>query len=336
MDLAGVGMVTPVGLDSGASCAALRAGIQRLRETGYRDNRARLVVGAEVREIRSPRKGLRRLLDLAVPALREALANAAVDDGERLALLLCVQESARPWSDGRPLESLADELQRSLGFAFRAGIEVRASGSAGTLDALRRARSLLRNGAADTVVVGGVDSLLTQATVDWYQKHDRLKQSVNPDGLIPGEGAAFTVWRESWPGAGVRLAGVACELEPAHVTAPGPNRGEGLSRVLVACLRDARLGADQVSYRVSDLTGERFGFVEHALAAIRIFRLPMEECPHWHLAPSVGCMGAAGGAALGAWAGVAWQRGYAPGPHALCIATSDDGLRAAAILSARS
>jgi len=328
-------MVTPAGLDADSTCAAMRAGVQRLRETSYRDNHARLVVGAEVREIASRRKGLPRLVDLGAPALSEALSKAEVDDAENVALLLSVQEGARPSTDSGQVESLAGNLERAIGMTFRAGIEVDATGSAGGIAALSRARRMLRAGGVDAVVVGGVDSLLTKPTLAWYQAQNRLKQSTNPDGIIPGEGAAFTVWRNVWPHAHVHLTGVGFEHEPAHVTAQGPNRGEGMTRALRAALGDARLSAAKVSYRISDLSGERFGFVEHALAAIRVFTSPMNDCPHWHLASSIGSIGAAAGVALLGWAAIAHQRRYAPGPHALCLATSDTGLRAAAILTAK-
>jgi 3-oxoacyl-[acyl-carrier-protein] synthase-1 len=329
MYLHGVGAVTPVGLSAPSTFAAMRARSARFRETTYCDASLEPIVGATVDAIRSREMGLVRLLDLASPALEECLAAAGVSPSERLALVLGTQEASRAALPGYSPEGLLRGLLGQLGTTVRSA-EFIAHGAASSLMGLERARALLTTQAVDCCVVGAVDSLVNLTTLRMLERVGRLKTPRNSDGLIPGEGAVFLAWRrERTPG--LRLLGLGQAFESAHVGSDNPNMAVGLTSATRAALSNARMSVSRIDLKVTDVTGERYSFVENAAAAARTFTVPGPNCPHWHPASSVGVLGAATGACLVGWASAAGGRRYLPGTNVMCVASSDEGARTVAI-----
>jgi 3-oxoacyl-[acyl-carrier-protein] synthase-1 len=87
-----------------------------------------------------------------------------------------------------------------------------------------------------------------------------------------------------------------------------------------------------IDYRLSDVTGESYGFREYSLAVARLMRVTRENVPIWHCADSIGDTGAAAGVCQLVLAFDAWSRQFAPGDLALCLASSVTGDRSAAVL----
>jgi 3-oxoacyl-[acyl-carrier-protein] synthase-1 len=117
------GMVTAVGLDAPASCAAIRCALDNFTETRFMDKGGEWIIGAQV-ALDQPWRGLPKLVQLVVPAIRECLAHTGSVKSEEIPLLLCVAEKQRL---GR-LEGLDNELlqrvQSELGIRFhqRSGV----------------------------------------------------------------------------------------------------------------------------------------------------------------------------------------------------------------------
>src|SRR5947209_859483 len=93
----GSGMVTGVGLNSAAACAALRAAISGFTETRFMDKAGEWVIGCPV-PLDPPLRGRAKLAALVAPAVGECLDVAGIKP-EAVPLLLCVAEPDRP---GRP------------------------------------------------------------------------------------------------------------------------------------------------------------------------------------------------------------------------------------------
>ena len=111
------GMVTGVGLNAPASCAAIRCAIDNFSETRFMDKGGEWIIGSQV-PLEQPWRGLPKLVHMVVPAMRECVAHAGNVRPEMIPLLLCVAEKERP---GR-LEGLDDQLfhdvQGELGVRF--------------------------------------------------------------------------------------------------------------------------------------------------------------------------------------------------------------------------
>ena len=87
-----------------------------------------------------------------------------------------------------------------------------------------------------------------------------------------------------------------------------------------------------MDFRITDISGEQYGFKEASLALSRLLRVRKEEFDIWHPAD---CIGEVGAAALPCMLGVALfaaRKGYAPGPAILCHLGNDDGKRAALVV----
>lgn len=82
-------------------------------------------------------------------------------------------------------------------------------------------------------------------------------------------------------------------------------------------------------YRITDISGEQYGFKEASLALTRILRDRKEEFDIWHPADCIGEVGAAIGPVVLAVLHAAMQKGYSPGKSALAHLANDQGKRAA-------
>lgn len=116
------------------------------------------------------------------------------------------------------------------------------------------ARSLLRRGLCDAVVVGGVDSLC-KLTVNGFAALESISSAVcnpmsrNRDGINIGEGAALFLMTREAPaeGMGIALLGAGESSDAYHISAPHPE-GIGAEAAMRAALADAGLAAGDVDY----------------------------------------------------------------------------------------
>jgi len=98
-------------------------------------------------------------------------------------------------------------------------------------------------------------------------------------------------------------------------------------------MTEAGWGFHQLDLRLSDMTGESYGFREHMLARGRLLRVvPAKDQPLWHAADSIGDTGAAVGVVQLVQATAAWRKEYAPGARAACFTSAVGGDRAVALL----
>ena len=87
------GMVTAVGLNSPATCAAIRCAIDNFSETRFMDRGGEWIIGGQV-PLEQPWRGLPKLVHMAVPAIQECLAHVGDVRPRQIPLLLCVAASA--------------------------------------------------------------------------------------------------------------------------------------------------------------------------------------------------------------------------------------------------
>ncbi|TCM86473.1 beta-ketoacyl synthase N-terminal-like domain-containing protein [Rhodovulum steppense] len=337
LSILAAGMVTAVGLDAPSSCAALRARLDGFCETRFAGPGGDWLIGAPVP---LPRNwvGEKRLAHLAAGAIAE-LFEAVPGAAGQAALILCLPEEERP---GRPLRDaagLAARIGGIVGIPPRTRTQIVAHGRPSGLVALRQAGRMLAEGAADHVVVAGVDSYLTAPAIAYYHGKRRLLTAENANGFLPGEAAAAVLCGRA--GAGLRLAGLGLAREKAFLynglDAEGldlPLRGDGMTEAYAQALGAAGVGLAQIDYRIADLIGEQYWFRQTALAALRLERGRSEFQDLWSPAESLGNVGAAVVPLMIGMALCAARKGYAGGDPVLIEASSDDGACGAAVFRA--
>ncbi len=146
---------------------------------------------------------------------------------------------------------------------------------------------LLRRGAADLVLAGGVDALLTYGVVSCFLRLDAMTRTtadpqvasrpfdVDRDGFLLAEGAGFVALQrlsDVPAGAGVlgTVAGYGTCADAHHLVAPHPD-GDGALRSLRLALADAGLGPSDITHVNAHGTSTRAGDMAEALALSRLF-----------------------------------------------------------------
>jgi 3-oxoacyl-[acyl-carrier-protein] synthase-1 len=324
-------LVTAVGLNGPSACAAIRAKVTNPTETRFMGGEGKWVMAHQV-QLERRWSGRTRLVKLAAMAIDEALAELPPAEWSSLPLLLCIAEPDRP---GRlpELDTLLflEVLQELGGATFAHGSAVVAHGRVSVAVAMAQARTLLKAGAPQVLIVA-VDSLVHGPTLAHHLREARLLTPSNSNGFMPGEGAgALLVGRPDGTPA-LACTGLGLAVEPAAIESGEPLRADGLSAAIKAALGEAGLEMHNMDFRITDLSGEQYYFKEAALALTRVLRHRKEEFENWHPAECIGEAGALAGAAVLVVADMACRKGYALGHEILAHMSNDAGQRAAMTL----
>ena len=249
-------------------------------------------------------------------------------------LLIGTTEKERP-AALRDSEILLQDLDRDLLERLKPTlVKEFPQGQTAGFHALLFARDLFASRRASAALICGVDSYISAVALDWLQRTSRLKTPANSDGVIPGEAAACILVTKAAPidRALVRVSGLGFAHESASVLDEAPLTGTGLVSAARAALVDAGMRLEQVSFRLSDVTGESYGFKEQSLMISRMLRSRRESFPLWHCADSIGDVGAAAGVCHLVVAHRAFLKKYAPGTSSICCTSSVFGDRAVAVV----
>lgn len=307
----GLGCVTALGGDTASTWEALCDGRSaRGPLTAIAVEGCRVTAGAQATLPNWPpwpEKRLQRLsrsARLALPAVREALAQAQLlDPDERCTLprlemsvstTACGMEKGEEflralWSGDRTGQSARVthyQSQAQIGaihdaFGFDGPVMTVANACAGGGNAIGHAADLIRAGLTDVVLAGGYEALSELV----FAGFDGL-QSLAPDacrpfdrgrrGLMLGEGAAFLVLEKTdrARARGARIlgyvAGYGHTTDTNHLTQPAPD-GAPLERAMRRALEQGRLDASHVGYVNAHGTGTPFNDGAEAQAFHRVF-----------------------------------------------------------------
>jgi 3-oxoacyl-[acyl-carrier-protein] synthase-1 len=334
--IAGCGAVTAVGLTAEQTCAAMRARLSGFERVSLLPPPAEPVcVGQVPAARRLKRSPTEWLVNMAALALRECLDSLPVHS-HRVALLLALPDShrAHPGMEGLSGEAILQAVQRRVQRRMHPLSQVLDDGHASAFRGLASARQLLSLSDVEACVVGGVDSLVNQVDVERLRAGHRLHDETNPQGVIPAEGAAFVaVTRQGWSTPTLaQVVGVGIAQEQDTILGERFSTGLALVEALEAASKDAGCAEPLLSFRVSDMNGERYRSWESLLASTRFYRTRREHMSVNYAASSVGDVGVAAGALGLIAAATSIHRGHASGPWGVCEASSDNGLRAACIV----
>jgi len=337
MYVTATGMVCSVGLNAAAACAAMRAGIANFAELPYHDNQGEPIIGAMVPGLARTFKREEHLIEILAMALVDCLQKKTLGPSADIPLLVSLAEPERPGGCAGLADSIIGRLQNKLNINFHPDLsQTIQKGHTGGFDALRTARKLLLDTRIPACLICGVDSYINASSLLWLDQHWRLKTDENSDGVIPGEAAAAVLLqRQAEPDIkiGVRITGLGFGYEKANVLSEEPLLGLGLTEATRGALVGAGIKMHEIDFRISDVTGESYGFKEQALVIARLLRVHREEgLPIWHCSENSGDSGASAGISQLVVAFHAFLKGYAPGDRAMCCTSAVPGERAVAVI----
>lgn len=337
----GSGMMTGVGLNAAATCAAMRAAISGFTETRFTNKARKRVIGCPV-PLEEPWRGLGKLARLAAPAVQECLNSAGSVKPEAIPLLLCVAEKERPGRLDGLDDELLPEIHQLLGFPLHPHSSVIARGRVGGAVGVDLARKLILEERIPLCIVAGVDSFLVGQTLHAYEAKYRLLTPDNSNGFLPGEAGAAVLLGAPDAARPAELCCMAIGFgrEKATIDSEEPLRADGLVEAYRAMRADGGFTLDDADYRYTDCNGEQYGFKNDRLAFVRTVRKLKDRFDHLHPADCIGEVGAAVGPCVLGLALAAAQKGYAPGKGeltppgqgVLCHFSNDEGDRAAMLL----
>jgi len=329
-----VNAITAVGHDGALTAAATRAGLcGYVLYDRYRDRDDNLITAAPIREIEDDLCGSSRLSAIAQKCLEPMLASAAGKTPRpALRVLLTAASPHRPGPDYAAV--LREPLVRALKKVAR-HIEVVSVpyGNAAFHHALEQAASRIAEAPETLCLIGGIDSLLSPATLNALETNRRLNSGSigRHHGLVAGEAAAFVQVEhpESAHRAGrpvlARVSGLGLAEEPAGEA----RQNQGLRQAIHMALDSAQ--TEGIATVLGDLNGENTRALEWHLAAQGCFNPETRPRQLRHPADAYGDVGAVSGAVLATIAAHGLTRNWLHDP-ALLFCTDDFGACGALVL----
>lgn len=338
LHIADVGACSPLGLTASVNEAEIAAGTIHIVEVNVEDPAGKPVRASRLGRIAPRRNRTRRMAALAGQAARDCLDRLPTSSRWEFALFIGLPAAQSGGSVDA--EYILSRIKKST--AGRAEIKTRPEwcfplGRAAFFHALDTACRHVDN-LGGWALAGAVDSLADPTTLTFLALSGRTL-GFNPDGIIPGEAAAFAlVGREE-----LRIPSGGCLKVLAHSVGEEsrnfkqnlPNLAAGLTGVFRSLRRNAERGHWRPSHMISGQTGERFYAKEFCNAYLRNARLAPEPLSMSLTAEWLGDCGAAAGAAA-VVAARSWLRHRADRPsdqsRVLTYACSDEGAIGACVL----
>jgi 3-oxoacyl-[acyl-carrier-protein] synthase-1 len=328
------GLLTPVGFNYRASCAAIRAGLSGIGTANLWDSESGEFLLAGKVQLPQWWEGLTKLPELLAPVIHECHMASPINPRE-IPILLGVASSNRPQLPPDLRNQLFEALHRKLNLTPHPLSRVIDCDQVSAVAAVIEAKRLLSSGESRYCIIAGVDSFLDQKTVESYLERRRLLTRLNSNGFIPGEAAGAVLIRasETDRDVGARIIGVGLAQEPATIESDQPLRATGLTEAVRIALEEARVSIHEITHRLTDLNGEHYKFKEANFVLNRLREKKVENADEiWHPTECIGEVGAAIGPCLMALALHSAEKGYAPGHLVLCHFSNDNGQRGAMVL----
>jgi 3-oxoacyl-[acyl-carrier-protein] synthase-1 len=341
--IAGCGAVTPIGRNSLATAAAVRAGVAGFSHHAFMvDEIGRPICVAQCPWLIAELRVENHIVSCLVSAIRESLEpllDAAEKECRPDIALFVNLPSRRPGLPESIVETVRDALMQAFAGVF-ARINFAQLGHAGGLIALKSAVRNLATTPGGACVIAGADSYLDPDTLEWLEETDQLHgagERNNAWGFVPGEGAGALLLLPTevaerevvQPLSLVTGVGVGHESKLIHTDAVC--LGEGLTTAFRGALLEAS-GDAKIADVYCDMNGEPYRADEFAFAVTRLRERFISASDFLAPADCWGDVGAASALLSIALASIAGTKGYSNGTQALVWASSDTGERGATLL----
>jgi 3-oxoacyl-[acyl-carrier-protein] synthase-1 len=336
------GARTPLGLQATPAATAVRAGITMLGEHPFMiDQVGDPMPGALDTQLDAALIGPERLLTMAETALREACAPLRNDTPplhQRLPVYLGLPEP-RPGFTDRDAEAVRSGVAGFKDLPVELSeVNIYSEGHAAGLSALAAATKQIQQGVFEACLVGGVDSYFQPDTMEWLDENRQLAGAVSRSAFVPGEGAGFCLlmaekaWMRSNLEPLARVITVATGRETKLIKTPDICLGEGLTTAVQDAVSGLSPPTETINDIICDINGERYRGEEWGFVCLRLPQYFDDPTAYRSPADYWGDMGAASGPLFAMLACQATTRSYAQGPRTLLWASSEGGLRGAAVL----
>ena len=335
-----VNAITAVGHDAAMTAAAVRAGISRFSEyDDFSDGEGNPIIVAHIRGIEEGRDTCARMAASATLCL-DTLLTGYLRNGTqrpsqiRLFLGTSMEERPGPRYEESCLWSLPWVMEK---WAAKTSVETCSRGNASVPNSIAEAGMMIESDPRAVCIVGGIDSLLRDSTLNWFEQDARLK-SVSygrHQGLIAGEAVCFMIIedpervRQANRPILARITGLGLAEDPEPRADSKSGRGSGLAE---AC-RVALAGTSGKDVRVvfGDLNGENSRAVEWSMSETNCFGKRGTGRSLRKPANCYGDIGAASGAVMASVAAQGFVRGWLQGP-VLVFCSDDHGACGALVL----
>jgi len=280
--------------------------------------------------------GAARLAELAGPAAAEALAPLAAAAGVKPTIPAFI--GLPPNRPGRPKDVVAVVIERlraeMTGAKLQPGkVQTIETGHAAGAMSVQAAWEMVRSGAAEFALAGGVDSYLEPDTMAWLEASDQAHGAGrNSWGFVPGEGAGFALLAAApAPGryklpADLELVTAATARETKLIKTDSVCLGEGLTDLFRALATRLAPGT-KADHLVCDMNGEPYRADEFGFAVLRAGELFRDASAFAGPAASWGDVGAAAGPLFLVICAAEAKKGYARGPMTAAFTSSESGER---------
>lgn len=353
--ITGLGLVTSVGHDHKTACASIRAGLKRPKKL------PRFFVNTNVR-FDDPEDGKAvgypvldgdftdtpgRMATLLHMAARDLMQHSGLDDHfiSETPVFISLPEKERLALADQDMIDLV--VKHATMFCSEQRIRLFPHGHAGMIIALQHAAEAIKNRLCNRVLIAGADSLIGFYDLRRYNRDERLKTILNPNGLLPGECAGILLV-ESADAAEKRNAdiravikGFSTSEEESHVLSRKIPTGTGLTRAIAAIMDQMQNQSLDVDTVISDINGETYRFSEWAIIQSRIMSTIQGEKRESFPARFIGDTGAASPAVAACIAVRSMERGYISSDpkkqtgNILILSSSDTGERGALLIGGK-
>jgi len=343
--VAGVGARTAVGATAPATAGAVRAAVAVfsrhpfLFDAAGEPYQVALATYFEIDLV-----GAARLAELAGPAAAEALAPLAAAEGVKPTIPAFI--GLPPHRPGRPKDSAAAVIERLRAEMTRAKlqtgkVQMIETGHAAGAMAVQAAWEVVRSGAAEFALAGGVDSYLEPETMAWVEASDQAHGAIdNSWGFVPGEGAGFALLAAAPTAvryklhADLELVTAATARETKLIKTDAVCLGEGLTNLFRA-LATRLAPSAKADHLVCDMNGEPYRADEFGFAVLRAGELFRDPSGFATPASQWGDVGAAAGPLFLVLADAEVKKGYAHGPVTVAFTSSESGERCGFVVRTR-
>ena len=315
----GLGLITPLGIGVAETWSALCAGKSGIAAiTRFDASDFDTKIAGEVKDFRAqdflPKKEAKRteaFIAYAVAASRMALEDSGMvinsSNAERVGVLtgcglgglLMLEETSRILDNKGPQRVSPFFIPMLIGNMAPGMISIHlgakgpnssiATACAAGTHAIGDAYRIIKRGAADAMITGGVESVITPTCIAGFNamkalstRNDEPAKASRPfdrdrDGFVVGEGCGMLVL-ESLDRALARHARIYAEIigygmsgDGFHMTAPSPE-GEGAARCMAAALVDAGIAYTAIDYINAHGTSTPLNDVYETMAIKSVFK----------------------------------------------------------------
>lgn len=252
-----------------------------------------------------PNSGYKRWLGMCSAAVEDCFKEECFPKGEKLSLFLCLPNTVKmpALCCAEDYDSIIkDVIDNSPLRTFHISVKLFFYDRCGFITALNESRNVLEKGESDRCLILGLDSLVHSKAIqfyggDVYGNHNRLLTEDNSNGFIPGEAATAVLVSHPDKAVGnyknILITGLGLSYEPAPYDSDDVLHAQGLVDASTKALTESNQGMDEMSFRMSSVSGEDYFFREAAIAQKKLLKTKVKAQPLWHPADTIGEVGAA-------------------------------------------